>query len=137
MPKLFGNMKILDVIKKKPVYKIMWVNFKTLECRSMIIQLTFESPWLIPHYDPHFGEADIPLAGWLFFYIGVYTEGIIYPGDDNAKIIGPDGKKHYFYRMTRDEGDNYHQRIKNGERFEAFPFYSNDGKSLTLQLMEK
>lgn len=38
-----------------------------------------KNPWLIPHYEPSYGSSNLPLAGWLFWYAGYTTEGLICP----------------------------------------------------------
>ena len=56
-------------------YCIVYVNFKTLEIKSLYFQTSMKDPWLIPHY-----ESDrVPLAGWLFWYAGCKTDGLICP----------------------------------------------------------
>lgn len=37
---------------------------------SVYWQFSLKKPWLLPKYEPEFGESKIPLYGWLFFYFG-------------------------------------------------------------------
>ena len=111
------NVRFLPVIRKRGTFKISYVNFKTNEARALYIQFTLKDPWWLPHYEEHFGSADIPLAGWLFFYVGLLTEGIVYPGDEKAKIIDKDGNRYYYVDMSREEADDYHKKTKAGKRF--------------------
>ena len=41
---------------------------------SVYWQFSLKKPWLLPKYDPEFGESKIPLYGWLFFYFGKTKE---------------------------------------------------------------
>lgn len=82
-----------NLINNKPGYKLLqmkhirhtrgfvYAKFKTLELKSLYMQISIKEPWLIPHYNPHFGQNDIPLFGWLFFYIGINTDALLCPID--------------------------------------------------------
>lgn len=112
------NIRILPVLRKRGTFKISYINFKTYEARALYIQFSLKDPWLLPHYEKHYGKVDIPLAGWLFFYFGVLTEGLVYGGDEDAKLIDKNGNKYYYVPFdTRAEADDYHEKIKNGKKF--------------------
>ena len=109
-----------NCINNKPGYKLIqmkryrctmgfvYAKFKTLELKSLYIQMSTKDPWWIPHYDPHYGKNNIPLFGWLFFYIGIDTECLLCPIDKydlqilNAKPI-EDENCNMYYAATRDE----------------------------------
>lgn len=113
------NIRIMPVLRKNGTFKISYVNFKTMEARALYLQFTLKDPWWIPRYEKHFGKADIPLAGWLFFYFGVLTEGIVYPGDEKANIIDANGNRYYYIGFaTRAEADDYHKKVTAGEQFD-------------------
>lgn len=111
------NIRFLPIVRRGGTFKISYVNFNTSEARALYIQFSLKEPWLIPHREEHYGDIDIPLSGWLFFYFSVLTEGLIYPGDEKAKIVDKDGSKYYFIRMSRSEADDYHKKTKEGKRF--------------------
>lgn len=73
------NIKILDKRKVGHTYGCTIVNFKTQECYDLYFQVSLKDPWLIPRYRREFGKAKMPLYGWLFFYCGRMTRGIVYP----------------------------------------------------------
>lgn len=114
------NIRILPVLLKKGTFKFSWVNFKTSEARALYVQFSLKDPWLIPHHEEHFGgeNVDIPLSGWLFFYFGALTEGVIYSGDENSILTDAKGDRYYCYKVPRNIGDNYHLHIKNGDKFD-------------------
>lgn len=70
---------LLEFKQIKHTYGIVYVNFKTLEIKSLYFQASMKDPWFIPHYEREFGSNKIPLAGWLFWYAGCVTEGLICP----------------------------------------------------------
>lgn len=112
------NIRILPVLRKNGTFKISYVNFRTSEARALYLQFTFKDPWWLPRYEKHFGTADTPLAGWLFFYFGVLTEGIVYPGDEKSLIFDGDGNGYYYIGFaTRAEADDYHEKVTAGEKF--------------------
>lgn len=74
---------VIDIIRKRFTWNVMKVNFKTKEAYSLYFQFSATDPWWIPRYEPHFGEMDISLYGWLFFYFGRLTEGILYKTNDS------------------------------------------------------
>ncbi|MCB7508718.1 hypothetical protein G7B22_28815 [Blautia sp. MSK.20.9] len=45
-------------------------NQKNGEQYSVYWQFSLKKPWLLPKYEPEFGESKVPLYGWLFFYFG-------------------------------------------------------------------
>ena len=70
---------LLEFKQIKHTYGIVYVNFKTLEIKSLYFQTSMKDPWFIPHYERESGSSKIPLAGWLFWYVGCMTEGLICP----------------------------------------------------------
>ena len=112
------NRKLIHVAKCHGTFKFDIANFKTKEARSFWVQFSLKNPWLIPHYEKHFSDQDIPLAGWLFLYFSITNEGLLYAGDNKSKITGPNGDKYYFYPFpNRKMADDYHSRIKAGKNF--------------------
>ena len=73
------NYSLLAFKQKKHTYGIVYVNFKTLEIKSLYFQASLKDPWFIPHYAPAHSPSNLPLAGWLFWYAGCTTECIISP----------------------------------------------------------
>ena len=67
---------LLQFKQLKHTYGIVYVNFKTLESKYLYFQTSLKDPWLIPHYDPSY---KFPIAGWLFWFAGCTTDGIICP----------------------------------------------------------
>lgn len=124
------HIKFIQMIREKGTFKFDFVNFKTKEARSLWVQFTLKDPWFLPHYEKHFGKADIPLAGWLFLYFGISNEGLIYMGDENAKIEGPDGEKYYYASFpNRKAADEYHEQVKKGVNFRILRVIDPDGRS--------
>lgn len=106
---------LLKINRVKSTWQFMKVNFKTKECYSVYIQLALKEPWLLPKHDNHFGNLDIPLWGWLFFYFGRITEGLLSEtSNEDAKIIDKrTGKKYYLYRLVaREDKDIARAAIK-------------------------
>lgn len=97
-----NKTKILSAKRKNLTWQFIVANFKTKEVRSVYFQFSLKDPWWLPKYDPHFGKADIPLWGWLFFYFGGRKEGMLCETtNDNAKIIDKNGKKYYFVPVEK------------------------------------
>jgi len=73
-------------------------------------------PWWLPKYDPNFTSKNIPLYGWLFFYFGRLTEGLIFPTDEvDCKIKDSDGNGYHLYTFTeRSLKDEVRHLIKQG-----------------------
>lgn len=115
------NIRIMPVVRKNGSFKISYANFNTNEARSLYIQFSLKDPWLIPHYEEHFGNIDIPLYGWLFFYFGLLTEGLVYLDDAGTGIKDSKGNNYYYVKFdTRKEADTYHELIKSGRRFKVY-----------------
>jgi hypothetical protein len=111
------------------------VNFKTKEAYSIYFQFSLKDPWLLPKCDKHFGKGDYPLYGWLFFYFGRETEGIIYETSDvDTKIKDRSGKHYYLFRIKdRDMKDKVRLAVKNKADFEVKIKNNDDGtEDLTL-----
>lgn len=96
-------------------------NFKPKEAYSIYFQFSLVDPRWFPKYDPHFGKADIPLYGWLFFYFGRQTQGIIYETDSaTAKIQDKNGQKYYVFLLKdRKIKDEVRQAIKAHAKLEV------------------
>lgn len=73
------DYSLLAFKQKKHTYGIVYVNFKTLEIKSLYFQASLKNPWFIPHYEPSHSPSNLPLAGWLFWYAGCTTECLICP----------------------------------------------------------
>lgn len=73
------NCLLLEFKQIRHTYCIVYINFKTFEIKSIYFQASLKNPWLIPHYEPSHGTSNLPLAGWLFWYAGCTTEGLICP----------------------------------------------------------
>lgn len=73
------NCLLLAFKQIRHTYGIVYVNFKTLEIKSLYFQTSMKNAWLIPHYEPSHGSNSLPLAGWLLWYAGCTTEGLICP----------------------------------------------------------
>lgn len=72
------NCLLLEFKQIRHTYCIVYINFKTFEIKSLYFQASMKNPWLIPHYEPSH-DSSLPLAGWLFWYAGCTTEGLICP----------------------------------------------------------
>lgn len=94
-------------------------NFKSKEIYDIYFQFSLKDPWLLPKYDPHFGKTDTPLYGWLFFYFGRQTIGMLYKTDaTNAPICDKKGNKYTpLYAENRNKRDALHALIKNNMQF--------------------
>lgn len=74
------NYLLLAFKQRKHTYLIVYVNFKTLEIKSLYFNASITNPWLIPHYyEPSYDSNNFPLIGWLFWYAGCKTECLICP----------------------------------------------------------
>ena len=69
--------KLLRITRQGGTFLATIANFKTRELYDIYCQFSFKDPWLKPGYDPHFGNTKIPLWGWLFFYFGKATRGML------------------------------------------------------------
>lgn len=59
---------------------LFWIiDFDTQEVYSTLFQFSFKDPWWLPRYEPEYGKIKTPLYGWLFFYFGRETSGVIVP----------------------------------------------------------
>lgn len=126
---------ILHIDRRRFTWNIMHVNFKTKEAYSIYFQFSLKDPWWYPKYDKHFGKGDYPLYGWLFFYFGRTTEGIIYETKDtNTKIKDKNGKHYYLFRLKdREMKDKVRAAVKNKADFEVREDQNEDGTvDLTL-----
>lgn len=117
----------------------MIADFKTKEVYSFYIQLSLKDPWWLPRYEPHFGKSDVPLYGWLFFYFGRYTEGILYKTTEkDAKIADRHGNKYYLFPAEeRKMSDEIRKAVKNRATFNVEETVQEDGtKHLTLVIYQ-
>ena len=120
---------LLDVKRKRFTWNFMIANFKTKEVYSFYIQFSLTDPWWLPRYEPHFGKTDIPLYGWLFFYFGRRTEGILYETtEEDAKITDKRGNKYYlFTTKEREMSDEVRKAVKNRATFDVEETINEDG----------
>ena len=87
---------IVSVKRVKLTWNVLCVNFRTGEVYSVYVHFSLHDPWLFPRYDPHFGSIDVPLCGWLFFYFGRDTEGVVCRTDDaDAPFTDRKGRKYH------------------------------------------
>jgi len=113
------NSKIIDFRRIRHTIGWTIVNFKTQECYDLYFQLSLKKPWLIPHYEREVGKTKMPLYGWLFFYFGRFTRGIVYPIkeediSDKKKLLF-DRRNHTYALCTisdRQVADNVRKAIK-------------------------
>lgn len=118
----------------------MMCNFKTKEAYSIYIQFSLTDPWWLPRYKPHYSKINIPLCGWLFFYFGRQTEGILYETEESdAKITDKQGQKYYLFTIKdRNIKDRVRKAIKHQAHFEVKIKLNDDGsKDLTLVVQDK
>lgn len=83
----FLNRKIIFKKRIGTTFILVIVNFSTQECYKIYWSFSLTDPWLIPKYDPEFGKNKIPMYGWLFFYFGRKTEGVIVLTEPGEKAI--------------------------------------------------
>lgn len=120
---------IIEVQRDGFTWNFMNVNFRTKEAYSIYIQFSLQEPWLFPKYDPHFSNLDIPLYGWLFFYFGRQTEGILYKTEDeDAKFSDLKGNRyHLFIAKERQMKDDIRKAVKKKAIFEVEETIKEDG----------
>lgn len=126
---------LIDIVRKRFTWNFMNANFKTKEVYSIYIQFSITDPWWLPKYEPHFGKEDIPLYGWLFFYFGRRTEGVLYETDNNdAKLTDKNGQKYYLFKTKdREMSDKVRKAIRNKATFDIKETANEDGtKNLKL-----
>lgn len=126
---------LIDIVRKRFTWNFMNANFKTKEVYSIYIQFSITDPWWLPKYEPHFGKEDIPLYGWLFFYFGRRTEGVLYETDNNdAKLTDKNGQKYYLFKTKdREMSDKVRKAIRNKATFDIEETTNEDGtKNLKL-----
>lgn len=108
------------------------VNFKTKECYDIYFQFSFHKPWLLPKVDRHFGKADLPFYGWLFFYFGRITKGVLYEvkeSQDKTLIDRKTGKHYHLFLVNdRKYRDIVRTVIKNGHGIEIERRIGENGK---------
>lgn len=129
----------LHIDRKRFTWNFMMCNFRTKEAYSIYIQFSLTDPWWLPRYDPHYSKIDIPLYGWLFFYFGRRTEGILYETEEpDAKITDKQGQKYYLFVIKdRNIKDRVRQAVKHHAHFEVKVKLNDDGsKDLTLVVHE-
>lgn len=126
---------IINIVRKRFTWNIMKINFKTKEAYSIYFQFSLKDPWIFPKHEPHFGKTDISLYGWLFFYFGRQTEGILYETTDkNAKIVDKKDNKYWLFTIKeREMRDKVRESIKNKAMFDVKEIINKDGtKNLKL-----
>jgi hypothetical protein len=95
------HIKLLTVKRTNGTVFFTIINFKTQEVYYLYFQLSLKNPWWLPKYEPNFSSANIPLYGWLFFYFGRVTKGIVCPTDDvDAKIKDKQGNRYHLYTFS-------------------------------------
>ena len=130
---------IRKIIRERFTFNIMKVNFKTKEVYSVYLQFSLKDPWLFPKYEPHFGTADIPLYGWLFFYFGRYTDGILYEtSDEDAEITDRKNHKyHIFTAKDRTMRDEMRKAVKNKATFDVKESINTNGRKHSYLIVHK
>lgn len=71
------NVKVLFKKRINWTFAVKLANFKTQEVSDWYCQFSITDPWLLPKYEPEFGEEKYPLYGWLFFYFGRHSSGMV------------------------------------------------------------
>lgn len=70
------NIRILRFRRVRHTYGILYVNFRTLEIRTIYVQFSMKDMWKRPQCKI---EGRSRLYGWLFIYFGSTIESIICP----------------------------------------------------------
>lgn len=75
------NKKILFAKRKRFTFLISIADFSSQECYEVYFQFSLEDPWWFPKYEPEFGDSKVPLYGWLCFYFGRRSIGVLVPSN--------------------------------------------------------
>lgn len=92
------NKKILFLKRIDFTFLVGIANFSTREVYNIYWQFSLVDPWWLPKCDPEFGKEKKPLYGWLFFYFGRDTEGVVVPAAHGEE---PAAKKPIYDRRGR------------------------------------
>ena len=65
----FFGVEVIFAIRLRATWMVDYKNSNG-DMYSVYWQFSLKKPWLLPKYEPEFGESKIPLYGWLFFYFG-------------------------------------------------------------------
>lgn len=85
------NKKVLFKKRLGGTFLFAIADINTQECYQWYFQFSLKDPWWLPRYEAEFGEDKSPLCGWLFFYFGRETKGVIVPAspDDKPTVKNP------------------------------------------------
>lgn len=115
----FFNRKIIFKKRIGTTFILVIVNFSTQECYEIYLNFSLTDPWWFPRYDPEFGKYKIPLYGWLFFYFGRKTEGVVVLAGPGEKTIAEKpiyDRKGRLWRMyvfsDKQMAKDFRQRVK-------------------------
>ena len=81
------NKKILFAKRKRFTFLVSMADFSSQECYEIYFQFSLTDPWWLPKYEPEFGKSKIPLYGWLFFYFGRRSIGVLVPSENGSEPI--------------------------------------------------
>ena len=81
------NKKILFAKRKRFTFLISVADFSSQECYEIYFQFSLTDSWWLPKYEPEFGKSKIPLYGWLFFYFGRRSIGVLFPSGNGSEPI--------------------------------------------------
>lgn len=81
------NKKILFAKRKRFTFLVSIADFSSQECYEIYFQFSLTDPWWLPKYEPEFGKSKIPLYGWLFFYFGRRSIGVLIPSENGSEPI--------------------------------------------------
>lgn len=65
----FFGVEVIFATRLRTTWMVAYKNSNG-DMYSVYWQFSLKKPWLLPKYEPEFGESKIPLYGWLFFYFG-------------------------------------------------------------------
>ncbi len=106
---------ILEIKRSRGTIWFVLASFKTKEVYSLYFQFSLQDPWWIPSHK-HIGE--IPLWGWLFFYFGRLTEGVLEEidageSDDKKMIVDRKGNA---YAICTISGKQMREKVRSAIR---------------------
>lgn len=81
------NKKILFAKRKRFTFLISIADFSSQECYEVYFQFSLKDPWWLPKHEQEFGKSKIPLYGWLFFYFGRRSIGVLVPSENGRQPI--------------------------------------------------
>lgn len=73
------NKKILFVHRERFTFLIDIADFSSQECYGIYFQFSLKDPWWIPRHKENYLGKGFDLTGWLFFYFGRKSFGVIIP----------------------------------------------------------